>query len=674
MAVPQLQHERERAAVFGYRLMFSPETQPIRQTLVGHIIFIQLAESDRKEGESAGKLTTLTVNGVKILTFSLDETRAALKKLVVEGLAEKFSLRKKARWRITDEGRRRIETDRGDAERRIDSVTEALFGGCSPIDEYRTAFLESLTDIFGRLAREYIELSFARGGDVAEGGRAATRDIETVAQKVLSRFPSLDGEEFSAGLRRFFREEHPDATWLKWTYCKNYYSLRIIGLGDLSEALSKEVFSGTKAYLDTNVLIDALDSTSPNYAAVTQTIVRMREVGGDIGVLGITVQELKDLARKQGDKLDTVLRQIPDELLPRVQGVVARAKASHLNDPNKPSAKMVLADFENAENLIKNHLQAAVVQDELFEGERESDKIVALAGELKQHYDLSSPLWRRKTQDAAIHDALALQFVSEKRSEGENCVFVTLDGSLPTFRLTTVNTAVRFNFNNVMTVDALLPWLGMVSQDDDVVSRAYSSLLANQLVATRKTFSMNEFRMLAEIGMDCGQMPAEDVEQCLLYLRREAKGIDLRKAEDREKLHHTVRLFFSSPERKYLSEISGLRDELSDMTRTLAQVNKDAEEKFERGREKLADYEGQMRIGRVKQRLTVVGAIFSLGVIVCLWLSNSFGAGDNFVQRIGGTWWLFGFVVTASGFLVRVLCPGELWVEAKRLLWPVRDS
>ena len=675
MAAPQLQGEQKRAAVFGYRLMFSPETQPIKQAVVGQILFSQLAASDNQNGESVGKLTTLTVNGVRVLTLSLDDTKDMLKRLVSEGLVKEVVFLKKARWIITEKGRQRIEGDRAAAEQRIDSVADNLFGGYSPLDEYRTAFLECLSVIFGRLAHHYIEVSFP-AVDGVEGVDAlaslAAGGIDSVAQEVLGKFPKLDTEQFSSGLQQFFREDHPDSDWLKWTYCKNYYSLKIIGLGDQANALSKEVFSGTTVYLDTNVLIGVLDNSSLSHSAVTQTIAKLREVGCYIGVLSVTVRELSDFARKQGENLDAVLRQIPDELLPKVRGVVASTETSHRNDPSKPSPRDVLGDLEDAKDFIKNRLQAAVVEDKWFEEERDSEEIAALAEGLRQHYDQTNPWWRNKTPNAAKHDALALQFVSKRQSEGKNCMFVTLDVSLPTFRNSITARSVR-QFNNVVNVDALLPWLGMVSQNDDDVSRAYSSLLSSQ-ITMQQTLSINEFRMLAEIGMDCGNMPAEDVERCVLYLRAEARGSDIRKAEDREKLNHKVKAFFSSPDRRYLSEISELQQKLYEQDRALTQVREEREKEAAGFLNKSHDYEDRIRIARAKDRLWVVFSIFVTSVIGCLWLSSSFGAGDNMIQKIGSAWWLFGLLVPINFGLTRLLCAGELWPEAKRILSFFRDN
>ena len=655
---------RKRVAVFGYRLMFSPETQPIKQTIVAQIVLTQLAESANDDGESIGKLKAFRVNGVNVLNFSFDETRAALASLVSEGLAEEFMSRKKKRWRITTAGRKTITDGIAGADQRISTVVEKLFGSCKPTDQYRSAFLECLGDIFDRFAQRYVEASFS---EIDKLSTLPDRDTNTIANEVIVHYQDLDAEEFTSGVRRFLEESHPDSDWLKWTYCKNYYSVRIIGVGEHSEALSAAVFSGMKAYLDTNVLIDSLDASSPTHEAVNQILDRFREIGCEVAVLRVTIRELQDFARNQRYKLETVLRQIPDALLGRTRGIVARTEASHRKDSNQPSPAEVLSDLENANNLVAERLGLEIVDDDWFDGGTDLQEMTDLADALQTHYDQSRPFGRHKTDRAAKHDALALHWICEARSKGENCTFVTLDSSLPTFPVSS-KASSEIKLKTAITVEALLPWLGMVSEDEEGVSKAYSALLSNRLIAVKQTLDINEFRMLAEIGMDCGQMPAESIEQCLSYLRHEAKGTDLRNAEDREKLHYKVKSFFSSPDQKFLSAISSLEEQVSEKDRSLERLAKNKEEEADRFRNTIAEYKHQVLVGKTKQRLTVVAGVLVVSLLVSIWVSENFGAGENVLQRVGNTWWLFGLVVTGSGLLLRALCAGGMWSTAKRIL------
>ena len=660
-----MEYDQKRMAVFGYRLMFSPETQPIKQTVIAQIVFTTLAESPNSNGESIGKLTAFGINGIKALNFSIHETRAALAGLVTEGLVEELVSRKKRRWRITTIGRKKITDDTAAANQRISSVIDSFFGPCTPITQYKSAFLECLGNIFDRFAQRYIDAFLLESGATHAFN---DDDIDAIANETIGRYTDLSPEEFRSRLRRFLGEQHPDGDWLKWTYCKNYYSVRIIGAGAQADALSAEVFSGMTAYLDTNVLIGALDTSSSTHEAVNQVLSRFSQLGCSVAVLRVTIRELQDLARNQGEKLDAVLRQIPDALLDKTRGLIARTEASHRKDPSCPSPSEVLSDFENVDNLVADRLSIDVIDDDWFKSARDSQDMVDLANELRTHYNQSAPFRRHKTDHAAKHDALALHWVCKARMSGENCAFVTLDTSLPTFPLSS-NGSSGIRFRTAITVDALLPWLGMMSQDDEGVSKAYTALLTNRLVPIRQAFDIQEFRMLAEIGMDCRHMPSKDVEQCLLYLRHEAKDADMRKAEDRERMHHKVKSFFSSPDRKYLSTISSLQEAVSEKDKKLEKVTRDKKEEAVRFQEEISKYRHEVLVRKTKQRLTAVGAVFVVAILVSTWLSADFGAGENLVQRIGNTWWLFGLVVTGCAGLARILCPGEMWSEAKRIVF-----
>ena len=509
----------------------------------------------------------------------------------------------------------------------------------------------------------------------------------------MSRYPDVNGRRFSRGLTRFFREDHPDSNWLKWTYCKNFYSLSIIGFGDSSDALTKEVFDGTVAYLDTNVLVSALDSTSENHAAVIQVITKLRDAGGTISVLRATVRELRDLAKKWGERYGAFLRQIPDELLPRVRSVITRAELRHRKDPDSPSPKDVLKELEGAEILVRDRLKATIVDDDLFGATGASREISESAQRLLDHYNQTPPFFRHKTFRAAVHDAIALNFVSERRGEGENCVFLTLDRSLPTapqFQSEEGQSRIR----NAITVDSLLPWLGMVSQDDEEISKAYSSLLADQLVTAKQTLSPNEFEMLAEIGENCQHMPAEDVEGVVKLLRNEAQGMDVRKAKDREKLHNVVRSYFSSPDRRFVSEIAELRGELNNTNKLLErvsgdrnktrsalqkasrlneetkkrldQVSKDKEEESRRRDAENREFRNKIVRAQMRLCVTVVVALFALETFGCLWVVDRYGAGENFFQKIIESWEFVLIPVSLSVATLRIMSRGILWFEIKK--------
>ena len=647
--------------------MFSPETQPIRRTIVRELVLTKLMETSRPDGASIGKLTTLTVNGVDILWLPQSEVQTQLAGLIQEEMVEEIIVRKKKRWKVTEAGEAKLSRVRSDVDSRIDDAVETIFAGCEPIAEYREALLECLSTIFGRIADRYINESIS--GDKTRTNFLPS-NLEEVATNVLSAFPKVNNRDFFQGLRKFFLDEHPDANWLKWTYCKNYYALKIVGLGDVSNALSKEVFTELTVYLDTNVILCALDRRDERHSVVMHVIDKLRALRCEIEILDITAKELSEHAIRLGETVDAALSQIPDELLARTTGLAASVEMLHRQDHSNPSLEEVLAELANAGRVASSRLDVPIARDSSFEADPPSEAVRSLADKLKTHYDAVQSGYRRKRESAALHDALALTFVNAKRARGNRCVFLTLDKSLPTFRFPEDTIKIR----PAITIDALLSWLGIILEDDESIERAYSTLLSAQLVTSRQTFSIDEFAMLAQVGMQCKNMPTEDVEQCILYLRREAQGLDLRSAEDREKLHHEVTTFFSSPDRKYLGELADLRGKVSDYVRRMEESRKSTENVVNNERELRIRAERALKVTRTKYRLAIVGVAFVVGIAIVSWMALEYGSGGNPVQKLLSFWELFVLVGGICLALLRVLCRGDLWPIAKRYLWPITSK
>lgn len=662
--------DRKRAAIFGYRLMFSPETQPIKRTIVRELVFSQLIESDRPNGESIGKLTTVSANGVDILRLPSDEVLKQLEDLVQKKLIERITVKNKKRWKVTEAGKVKFSGVRIGVDSRIDNVVNTIFAGCEPIAEYREALLECLSTIFGRIADRYIDEIIS---DDRTGTNFLPANIEEVATNVHLSHPKVSHEEFFPGLREFFLSEHPDAVWIKWTFCKNYYALKIVGLGDVSNALSKEAFTGLSVYLDTNVILSALDKRDENYSVVMHLLERIRGLGCEIGVLDVTAKELSELAIWQGETVQDVLNQIPDELLPRTKGLAASVELLYRQDDSNPSTEAVLAEFENADRIIGERLGLPIVYTSSFDADPPSDVVQSLASTLKSNYDTGRRQGddRRKSESAALHDALALIFVKRMRADGKRCVFLTLDKSLPTFRFPEDTTQLR----PAITIDALLSWLGIILEDDESIERAYSTLLSAQLVTSQQDFSIGEFAMLSQVGMDCKNMPSDDMEQCILYLRREAQGLDLRSADDREKLHHKVTSFFSSPARKYLGEMAVLRDGVDKSAVVAEELRRQVKSSENRGIELSEKAKYVSKVARTKDRLWIVRIVLLVGILSVIWAASEYATGENILQKVISFWPLFGLVLALCFALARVWCRGDLWpIAKKQLFWPFSGS
>ena len=103
------------------------------------------------------------------------------------------------------------------------------------------------------------------------------------------------------------------------------------------------------------------------------------------------------------------------------------------------------------------------------------------------------------------------------------------------------------------------------SHDDieDEVAAIFSDAVKYQLLPQESFFDLRDFLVFAEIASSCKELPAEDVEQCIRYLKTNAPNLDPSVPADREKIAREISKFFADPSRKYKQEIQRLEAELS---------------------------------------------------------------------------------------------------------------
>jgi predicted nucleic acid-binding protein len=658
-----------RAALFAYKLKLSPETQPIRQTVIDEITLRKLELCAGAEGSTIGNINSYAPREWPWPSLPLNETRASLERLETAGLAESKVVRKKRRWTIAQSGQDRIGRERIVAEETVDGALRTLFGQAQ-VEAFKDAFLKALTALFDQIAKNYVESTFGQSEPTAPVLLAPA--LDEITATIAAENPELDARAFADGLNRFFREQSPDFDRLKWVYCQNYYLVRMLGMDEAADVLSREIFSGSQVYLDTNVLIELLDPGSPQRRSLEGVMASLRKAGARLCVLRITLQELDKVFSREVPNLEAVLRQIPDGTIGKVRGALARAEALHRQDPAKPSARALVGLFANAEERLKTEMAVEVVDEAWFVEAAPSVEIIDRANALRRHYDRR--LLRKKRPDAAVHDALALTWIGRQSVAGGKMVcFLTLDLSLPTFK----ETGWRAGQRVAVSLDALVPWLGaVVGPQDGELSAAYSAVLVNQLLTVSTRFSLQDFRLLAELGMECSKLPADDVESCLVHLRREASNVDVSTAEGREQIHHAVRRFFASPDLRYLKELTELRGQIESHNQDLLALrqekralSKALDEEKEGHKRELEQFKEREARRRVMNRLIVSACLLLVLEAAALLVAIKDGSGENAWQKVGSMWWLLGvpWVVIVPFF--RWLCGRELWPTAKRLLW-----
>ena len=259
-----------------------------------------------------------------------------------------------------------------------------------------------------------------------------------------------------------------------------------------------------------------------------------------------------------------------------------------------------------------------------------------------------------------MHDATLIYKAVSKTTGNSKCFVVTLDMVLPEIRL-----KGHEHVSAAITLDAFLQWMSPfanVTQDDDEFATVFANALASQVLPEERLFDVRDFLIFQGIDVDTKRLPAEDVEKCILHLRKVAPGLDPSKAEDREKLHGEVARFFADPGRRFHEQLKAFeedsemmrmgaerdrqewRERESALTEALGSKDRqvyELEERLEEAERKREEEREQEDLRRSTRRRVVV--LIGLGVLlVGVVVSGAlrWGSGDNGWQKVAEAWGL----------------------------------
>ena len=270
-----------------------------------------------------------------------------------------------------------------------------------------------------------------------------------------------------------------------------------------------------------------------------------------------------------------------------------------------------------------------------------------------------------------------------------------------------------------LTLGALLQWVAPIAAKvglESDLTEIFAEALQSQLLPKEVILNIRDFLVFAEMGMECRELPAEDVEECVRHIKRTLPGIDMSDPADRERLFGDVQRFFADPARKYKTAIQALETRLASTAEdlTLAQAaaattkeeqdhlsvelaklstESDAERsQFERDRTRMSSQisslEGRLdsadRLATLRRSRRVAWSIFSCSLVVLaalvvglLVVSSNVGEGKNPFQRLVNSWGIYLAIFAAWILGVRAAIGRDRARTMKfvgALLFPERDG
>ena len=657
---------RKRAMLLTTRMRFSPQIQPVKEAATDRIIEQILFVTPSEKGLSVEEIQEIFSSESGGYAISSSDVGNTCKRLVgkqrivpqQEGKLELYRLSEKASHELGETQHR--------TEISFNSIVDRLFKNAKEgASAFRAPFLKVLCIIFSQLAEEYVRVI---KGDIKGDEFLSFPFVSSTLKEVKKEFDSIDGSLFESAALSFFRDSDPEYDAIKWNMAQNYYIAKALGLDPSGVILSKEVFGEAVFYLDTNVIVSALEPKHKHHKGFLAFNRACKQLGITLKVCQISLDELQNWLVHQRQLMEKVIDQIPDETSSQVSSIFYEIYSEKERAGEAVSVDEFFTSFDSPMEHLKGLFEVELVDDTWFDEAKSKPETIKFAETLRLKYIVMRR--RAKTRGAALRDALSLLWLQKLREEnGGNIWLVTTDTSLPASPPPNASSG-----SLAITLDATLQWISTIAVREDALadfSAMFAEMLKYRLLPQDRIFDLEDFLIFHEMHMSCKELPAEDVENCIRYIKANAPMLDPSDPADREKLAYEVAKFFADPGRKYKQEIARLEAEKK---KAAQQYKKDLDErdgKIEALGTEFREYEEKTAKKSLRSsaqfRVLITAIVFLVleGLVVAL--ASQYGEGANLFQRVSNSWHflVLGFVVSV---VVGWFVLGKKRLEA--LGWP----
>lgn len=631
---------RKRSVLLSARMRFSPEMQPVRDTAIDRIIEQNLLIADCDGGLTLQEIEeqgSVCFAGGTPAISRLDMQKS-LERLVESNRMIASGERDQKRYRLSEQALQELWEMQQSTERCFSQVVDGLFKNAEEgSSAYATPFLECLCLIFSRLGETYVRLI---KGEVGLNKLLSLPSVIRALREVTTRHPSINQSLFESAVFSFFRDSDPDYDAMKWNMAQNYYVAKALGLDPSGYLLSKEVFGNAVFYLDTNVIIDALEPQARYHRSFRALSTTCSQLQIELNVCRISLDELRRAVEGQRELIAKVADQIPDGTAPKIRGVFFQLYREQLASTGTVDFDALFARFDHpTENLAESY-GVELIDDLWFaeaENQPETEKLVQA---IRRKYEAKRG--RPKRKGPALHDALLLRWILlEREQTARNTWLVTLDTSLPGILPPAGDAPVR---SLAITLDALLQWISPIAMYEypDEVAAIFSEAIKYQLLPQERFFDLSDFLVFAEMEWSCKELPAEDVEECIRYLKTNAPDLDPSDPADREKLAYQMSKFFADPGRKHKQEVQRLEAERAEREDEYKRKIEERDKRIERLERERVEQEQKKRKETLKKsariRMGFVILLFLLYEVAAVYLAWQYGEGTTLFQKVINSW------------------------------------
>ena len=573
----------KRSLLLSARLQFSPQTQPIRETAIEKIIEQTLFAATSQVGLTKPEILNMgnIYSKDPVPTLRVMDVDQALIRLEAKSRIEKAPQASKfahLKYKLTDAAQDELQRTHDLIQTRFSGVVGRLFRSAhGSTTAYSAPFLDCLCSIFSKLADTYVRLI---KGDLGSERLTGAPELLKAAQDACRKCADVDASLFMAGLVQFFTESDPEFDAIKWNMAQNYYVAKVLGIDETGYLLSEQVFGNSIFYLDTNVVIQALEPSARHHRSFDALSKACSDLAIELNVCKISLDELERVVSYHRNIIEKVHNQIPKATAPKVRGIFFQLYQERLESYGTVDFDELFDSFKDPLEILRKSYNVQLVDDKWFLEAEGGPDTSALAAKIRQEYFARRK--KPKGVGSSVHDACMLRWIDfERQTSPRKAWLITLDTSLP---YCSTRKSAEGERPLAITLAAFLQWISPITvpnQMTDEVASIFSEAMKYQLLPKESFFELRDFLMFAEMDLSCKELPSEDVEGCIRFIKATAPSLDPSLPSHREKLAHEIAKFMSDPGRKYKQELSTLENKISQVTTEAIEMNDEMKRKLQ---------------------------------------------------------------------------------------------
>lgn len=493
--------EEKRQNIYAQLLRYAPEAGSLRDRILDQLILAGLLDTSEDRPLKVSTIQSKIRFEHSSQGIRTEVIQEALDRLCAEEKVGHTLHHKQNVYFIKASGVAEIDRAAETASDLFQPVLARMLMNTSSVctEEEGTAVCRKfISECFARFGQQIAKLVT---GELTDKQLEETIDAGLAFQEAIAGFNlSADAmESLRARCLTFLRSKEPEDEKLKFRLTQGYYVAQLLGLDSAPfNPIANEAFRGAILYIDSNVLIESLLSSSER-SRFHEVVSIANRIGVEIRVTRATIDEINRVTITRLDDLNTIVETIPEEMAEKTRDDILRA----FLDARQEDPDLTPRDFLNRFNEISSFLEqlgVTIVEHTADEIIRDTD--VSRECEVINQAAVETRGWG-KSEDVRRHDVAHYLAVHQERSCGRCAWFLTNDRTLARAEVGLAKKGLPFSLRLIVFLQAISPFVES-SNDEVSLAALFSAALEGELhtLPNGKLFDLRELKIIAELHTD----------------------------------------------------------------------------------------------------------------------------------------------------------------------------